>query len=118
MIIKQQSDLKPVPVNMEGAASVTMSIPIGQEDGSENMIMRLFCIAPAGHTPYHTHDYEHLVRVISGKGIVKDASGVEHELAAGDNVFVRPNELHQFLNPTDGPFEFTCTIMNPNKVAT
>lgn len=118
MIIKHDSDMTPAPVTMEGAASVAMRIPIGPEDGSQNMIMRLFCIAPGGHTPYHTHDYEHLVRVVSGKGVVKDAASGEHELAVGQSVFVRANEMHQFLNPGEGPFEFTCTILNPDRTAT
>jgi len=104
--------MEPAPVAMEGAAAVTMKIPIGQDDGSLNMIMRLFCIAPGGHTPCHTHDYEHLVRVVSGRGTVLDESGTVHELVLGQSVFVRPNEEHQFANPFNTPFEFTCTIRN------
>lgn len=114
MIIKADADLKRTAVSMEGAALVTMGTPIGEEDGSRNMVMRLFRIAPDGHTPYHTHDYEHLVRVVSGRGKVLDEQGVSHELVLGQNVFVQPNEKHQFLNPYTEPFEFTCTILNPN----
>jgi quercetin dioxygenase-like cupin family protein len=112
MIIKHDSEMQALPVNMEGASLVTMRIPIGLDDGSGNMIMRLFDIAPGGHTPYHTHDYEHLVRVISGKGIVIDEAGASHELTIGQSVFVRPNEKHQFANPGSEPFEFTCTVRN------
>lgn len=114
MIIKQDTELKRTTVTMEGAASVTMGTPIGAEDGSQNMVMRLFCIAPGGHTPYHTHNYEHLVRVVSGRGAVRNEQGVSHELSLGQSVFVCPNERHQFLNPYAEPFEFTCTILNPN----
>jgi quercetin dioxygenase-like cupin family protein len=114
MIIKSDSEMKPVPVSMEGAVSVTMSIPIGQDEGSQNMIMRLFCLAPGGHTPYHSHDFEHLVRVVSGRGTVIDEDGLAHELSLGQSVFVRPNEKHQFANPYPEPFEFTCTILSPN----
>lgn len=112
MIIKHDSELTAAPVNMEGAASVTMSIPIGPDDGSENMIMRLFSIAPGGYTPYHTHDFEHLVRVLAGRGTVIDEDGLAHELSPGKSVFVRPNEKHQFSNPYTEPFEFTCTVPN------
>jgi quercetin dioxygenase-like cupin family protein len=114
MIIKHDSEMTPVPVVMEGAAAVSMCIPVGPEDGSHNMIMRLFRIAPGGHTPYHVHDFEHLVRVVSGKGIVTDEAGNTYELSLGQSVFVAPNEKHQFSNPNDEPFEFTCTILNPN----
>ena len=112
MIIKQDASVETSTVKMEGAAGVTMGIPIGVGDGSLNMIMRLFSIAPGGHTPYHTHDYEHLVRVISGKGTVLDANGIAHELSAGHSVFVAPNEKHQFCNGGGEVFEFTCTIPN------
>jgi len=117
MIIKYDSEMRSVPVVMEGAEGVSMCIPIGPEDGSSNMIMRLFCIAPGGHTPYHIHDFEHLVRVVSGKGLVIDEAGESHELSLGQSVFVAPNEKHQFSNPNNEPFEFTCTILNPAKNA-
>lgn len=112
MVIKQDASVEAVPVKMEGAAGVTMRIPIGVGDGSQNMIMRLFSIAPGGHTPYHIHDYEHVVRVISGKGSVLDSNGTAHELAVGHSVFVAPNEKHQFCNGSGDVFEFTCTIPN------
>lgn len=112
MIVKQDASMEAVPVRMEGAAGVTVRIPIGPAEGSQNMIMRLFCIAPGGHTPYHTHDYEHVVRVISGRGTVLDEKGIAHEVTEGHSVFVTPNEKHQFSNPYSEPFEFTCTIPN------
>ncbi len=114
MIIKSDASMTPIPVDMEGAVSVTMCIPIGEADGSANMVMRLFCIAPGGHTPYHTHPYEHLVRVVSGRGAVLDEEGTTRELSPGMSVFVRLNEKHQFLNPYTAPFEFSCTILGPN----
>ncbi len=112
MIIKQDSDMTPQPVTTDGTADVTIRIPIGPDDGSENMVMRLFCIAPGGHTPCHSHNFEHLVRVVSGRGTAIDASGTVHELTPGQSVFVAPNEEHQFANPYEVPFEFTCTILN------
>lgn len=115
MIIKRDSEMQSVEVNMDGASAVSMCIPIGPEEGSQNMIMRLFRIAPGGHTPYHTHDFEHLVRVVSGKGVVTDEAGNVHELSLGQSVFVVPNEKHQFSNPNGEVFEFTCTILNPNR---
>ena len=114
MNIRHDSEMTPAPVDMEGAASVSIRIPIGPDEGSDAMTMRLFSIAPGGHTPYHTHDFEHLVRVVSGKGCVVDERGENHELSAGHSVFVAPNEKHQFTNPYAEPFEFTCTILNPN----
>ena len=112
MKITQDSDIDGAPVDMEGAKGVTMKILIGPDHGSQNIIMRLFNIFPGGHTPYHTHAYEHLVKVLNGRGVVVDKKGNKRELAPGQNVFVEPNEKHQFANPFSEPFELTCTIPN------
>ena len=113
MKIKRDSEIDGASVEMDGAKDVTMRILIGPDDGSLNILMRLFSIAPGGHTPYHTHDYEHLVKVQTGKGVVIDKDGNKHDLSPGQNVFVEPNEKHQFANPFSEPFELTCTIPNP-----
>ena len=114
MEIKHDAEVPGIPAEMEGAKDVTMQILIGPDDGSANIIMRLFTIAPGGHTPYHTHDFEHLVRAQAGIGVAVDAQGVQHPLAPGQSVFVTPNEKHQFANPHDEPFQITCTIPNPD----
>lgn len=114
MKITRDSEIRAVPADMEGAKDVTMRILIGPDDGSQNIIMRLFTISPGGHTPYHTHDYEHLVKALSGKGVAVDKDGNKHDLSPGQNVFVEPNEKHQFANPFSEPFELTCTIPNPD----
>jgi quercetin dioxygenase-like cupin family protein len=114
MKIKRDSEVQSSPVTMDGAKDVTIKILIGPTDGSQNIIMRLFRILPGGHTPYHTHDYEHLTKSISGKGQVIDANGKKHDLAPGQNVFIEPNEKHQFANPFSDPFELICIIPNPD----
>jgi quercetin dioxygenase-like cupin family protein len=100
------------PVEMDGAEDVTIQVLIGPDDGSENMVMRLFRLATGGQTPYHQHDWEHVVKVLSGKGVVIDDDGNEHELSPGYSVYVAPNEKHGFANRNAEPFEMTCTILN------
>ncbi len=113
MKITKKQALAETPVHMEGAQDVCMSILVGPEHGSEAIIMRRFTVAPGGHTPYHTHDYEHLIHVLAGKGHVVNEAGDETGIAVGDSVFVVPGEKHQFRNPFDAPFVMTCTIPNP-----
>ena len=115
MKVKRDSEVKTVPVDMDGAKDVTKKILLGPDDGSQNIIVRLFIIAPGGHTPYHIHDFEHLVQARSGRGVVVDSAGDTQELAPGRSVFVAPNEKHQFANPFEEPFELTCTIPNPER---
>jgi quercetin dioxygenase-like cupin family protein len=115
MKINNNEEIVAAEVQMEGAKQVKMKVLIGPGDGSENIIMRHFIIAPGGNTPYHQHNYEHVVKIESNKGVVVDENGVEHGIRKGQSVFVKPNEKHQFRNPFSEDLEFTCTIPNPDK---
>ncbi len=116
MKINTESSLSFEKVNMKGADNVEMKILIGPNESSDNIIMRHFSIGASGNTPRHTHNYEHVVRVVKNKGIFHDAEGNKHELAEGQSLFIAPNELHQFLNPNEEAFEFLCIIPNPEKI--
>lgn len=116
MKINLNSAIPAPEVQVEGAQKVRMKILIGPDDGSGNIIMRHFFVAPGGNTPFHNHDYEHVIKVERGRGIAVDEKGVEHEVAEGQSLFVRPGDLHQFRNPFDNDFEFLCIIPNPAKL--
>ncbi|MGE3062456.1 MAG: cupin domain-containing protein [bacterium] len=113
MVIKKVADVPKNEVTDEGTKSVTRQILIGKDDNSNNIIMRLFTLAPGGHSPLHTHNYEHLVKVEKGRGIAVSDRG-EQEIGAGDIIYVKPNEIHQFKNNSNVEFQFICVI--PNKV--
>ena len=102
-------------VNMEGASGCRVRWLIGQKDGAPNFAMRQFEVAPGGHTPRHLHPYEHEVFVLEGEGIVVEGE-TQHPLRAGDVVFVRPGEIHQFRNAGHQPLRFLCLV--PNSAAT
>lgn len=74
-----------------------------------NFHMRLFDIAPGGHTPRHSHRWEHEVFVIEGKGkiVLEDR---EERLTEGDAVLVEPDELHQFVNSGKSALRLICMI--------
>lgn len=112
MIINESDKVMEAPVDLEGAKNVTKKILIGVEEGSKNIIMRHFKIMPGGNSPLHKHDFEHLVKIEEGKGIVIDSDKNEHTVMSGNFLFVAPNELHQFKNPFSEPFEFICIIPN------
>jgi quercetin dioxygenase-like cupin family protein len=115
MKINNNAELRFMNVEMEGAKDVKMKMLIGPDDQSDNIFMRHFIIAPGGNTPFHQHNYEHVVKIESNRGIVVDENGTEHEVKKGQSLFVRPNEMHQFRNPFGEDFEFTCIIPNPAK---
>lgn len=78
--------------------------------------MRVFEVAIGGSTPFHAHDWEHEVFVLSGRGKVRGAEG-ERGLAPDDAVFVPPGEEHCFTNTGDEPFRFICCIPHSTQLA-
>ena len=82
---------------------------IGPQDGAPTFAVRLFSVAPGGHTPAHTHPYEHGVLVLRGKGEVLTAEGPK-VIGPGMVVFVRPQEFHGFRNTGSEPLEFVCIV--------
>jgi quercetin dioxygenase-like cupin family protein len=102
------------PVDMEGAQGVKMRMLIGPADGAPNFHMRHFTVAPGGHTPHHSHSFEHEILVLAGAGVLKSDQG-DRALQPNDVVFVSSNEQHQFVNAGDDPLEFICLIPAPEK---
>jgi len=112
-IVKDEAVI-PKKVEMEGAKNVDIQILIGQNEESDNIIMRQFTIAPGGCTPYHNHDFEHVIKVVSGEGVAIDKDNNEHILKPGMSLFVAPNEMHQFRNNSDSEnYQFLCIIPGP-----
>lgn len=114
MKINNNQEISASEVNMEGAKGVRMKILIGPRDESENIIMRYFYVAPGGNTPFHKHNFEHVIKVERNKGIAVDENGKEFEVSKGQSLFVKPDEMHQFRNPFNEDFEFLCIIPNPD----
>jgi len=108
MKIKKRDD---VPLaDVPGYVGVTKQVVLGQEDGSDEIVLRYFSVAPGGATPHHRHDFPHLVKIETGRGVAVDADGNEHPLAAGDYAYVGPDEAHNLKNTGDEPFEFICIV--------
>ena len=106
-------DIKKEKMMMEGAEKVLKQVPISKNDGTPSFCFRVFTIEPGGHTPYHTHNFEHLNYVISGEGALVDEKETSHPVAAGDFALVLPNEKHQFRNASaNAPFMIICAVPN------
>jgi quercetin dioxygenase-like cupin family protein len=91
------------------AKGVAARVVIGKKDGAKNFWMRVFEIAPGGHTPRHTHDWEHEMFVHAGAGEVY-SNGRSQPIAAGNVVFVPANEEHQFRNTGQELLVVVCLI--------
>jgi quercetin dioxygenase-like cupin family protein len=106
-------DIKKEKMTMEGAENVFKQVPISRSDGTPSFCFRVFTIEPGGHTPYHTHDFEHLNYVINGQGVLVDDKGEKYRLRAGEFALILPNEKHQFRNSSDtDPLVVICAVPN------
>jgi len=108
MKIKKLADVP--TVETPGYKAVVKQVVLGPEDGSEEIVLRYFTVQPGGATPYHEHDFPHLVKIEAGEGVAVDADKNETPVVAGDYVYVHDNEIHNFKNTGDGTFEFICLV--------
>ena len=109
MKVNRSEQIESQEVSMEGATGCSVRWLINQTDGAPNFAMRQFVVDPEGHTPKHSHPYEHEVYVLAGNGVVLEGNE-EHPIAAGDFVYVGPDEIHQFRNTGSAPLTFLCMV--------
>ena len=114
MIIQSDNNVPAQPVQVEGAHGVEIRLLVHQAQGASNFYMRQFLLAAGGHTPRHSHAWEHEVYILAGEG--EAWTGVEYrKIGPGDAVFVAPNEEHQFRNVGSGQLKFLCMIPSCGK---
>lgn len=99
------------PTNYDGGAAkgVAGRVAAGKADGANNFFMRVFEIAPGGHTPKHTHPWEHEIFIHSGVGEIF-GNGRWNPVQAGSVVFMPPDEEHQVRNTGSEKLIFACVI--------
>jgi quercetin dioxygenase-like cupin family protein len=110
MKIKKLIDVTKDNVELEGAVGAVKQLVLGSADGAPAFSFRVFTLAPDGHTPRHSHPFEHLNYVLSGSGELVDPDGNGQPVTAGDFAIVLPNELHQFRNTSGTDFVFLCAV--------
>ncbi|MDH3717926.1 MAG: cupin domain-containing protein [Planctomycetota bacterium] len=109
MKIQQATDVESREVTMEGAAGCSVRWLVDDKDGAPNFAMRQFDVAPGGHTPRHSHPYEHEIYVLEGAGEVIEGDQAR-PLKAGDVVYVAPDDIHQFRNTGTTAMKFLCMV--------
>lgn len=109
MLIRNVDTTPHEPVKMDGVRGASMAIMVGRADAAPNFSLRHIRVEPGGYTPRHSHDYEHEVFVVGGRGTVL-LEGSERPIGPGDVVFVPPEQEHQFCAAGDEGLEFLCVI--------
>lgn len=106
--IRNIEDAPHDPVQMEGVRGAEMAVMAGREHGVPNFALRHFRVEAEGHTPRHSHDYEHEVFIEDGTGTIL-LEGAERSIRRGDVIYVPANEEHQFRASGEG-LSFLCLV--------
>lgn len=112
MVVKDSLAVPAEVPKMDGVKGATMRLLFGQPDAVPHFHMREFRVESGGHTPLHSHDYEHEVYILEGGGEVECGGDVK-PLSAGKAVYIPANELHQFRNNSSATLRFICMIPAP-----
>lgn len=115
MKVVHYTDVELEPVYVEGAKGAKIRWLIAQKDGAPNFALRMFEVEPGGQTPYHSHDWEHELFVLDGKGALLTDRG-EFTFTTNDVMYVDPNMMHAFKNTGDGLLKFLCIIPHEKPV--
>ncbi len=92
-----------------GADRATRQALIGTGEDSPHFHMRYFAVQPGGHTSLDQHPHDHGVYILHGRARLR-LGDTEHEMNAGDVVYIPGNEIHQFFTLGDEPFGFLCVV--------
>jgi len=71
--------------------------------------MRLFEMDSGVQNPIHSHNGEHKIFILEGKGLVIGGQE-EKKLKAGDAIFIHPNEKRQLKSSSKKACRFLCFI--------
>ncbi len=94
-----------------GYEGVKKKFFIGRKDGSNEIIMRFFEVSPQKSTPFHSHPFQHLVKIEKGNGVVINADKSSTPISAGSLVYIHDNEMHCFTNTSETEtLEFICIV--------
>jgi len=112
MLVRRREDVRRDAMTEPGAVGVRIRWLIAKGDGAPTFAMREIEVDPGGHTPYHSHPWEHEVYILEGTGVVA-GKGTETPLGPGSVVFVPGGEEHNFVNTGRGTLRFLCLIPHP-----
>jgi quercetin dioxygenase-like cupin family protein len=101
--------MPPTPVADEGARNTTIRVVLGPNVQAPNFVMRIFEIGPDGQTPYHSHDWEHEMYVLAGKGVCVTEDG-ETPLEPDDAVFMPAGRKHCFRSVGTDVLRVICLV--------
>jgi quercetin dioxygenase-like cupin family protein len=107
MKILQYAEMQPTHFESDQVKGIAARVVIGKNDGANNFCMRIFEIGAVGHTPMHSHDWEHEMFIHSGSGELY-GNGQWNPVKSG-NVASYPATKNTNLSPAE-PLTFLCLV--------
>ncbi len=107
-MISHESEKKSVPVYGDGVKDVHKQILVGPRDGFTGYL-REFTLAPGGHTPYHRHNWHHVVYVLEGTGLLT-FEDKKHSIKTGSVAYIEGNKTHGLTNTGNTQMRFLCLV--------
>jgi len=92
-----------------GSTETTIRWLINTDNGARTFAMRRFVIQPGGEIPLHSHEADHEMYILSGKGVAFTPEQ-EVEIEADMFLYVPPHEEHGYRNSGKSPLVFICII--------
>jgi quercetin dioxygenase-like cupin family protein len=109
MKLMHYTEEPPKRIETDVAKGVSARLLIGKNDGAGNFCMRLFQLDKGGHTPRHSHEWEHEIFFHEGQGEIF-LGDTWKPVKAGCAAFVPGHLDHQIRNTGEGALTFVCLI--------
>jgi quercetin dioxygenase-like cupin family protein len=103
------SEVKADEVSESGAEGTKIRWLITKDDGAEHFAMRYFEMLPGGHSPHHSHKWEHEVFILDGECLVV-CGDQKKKASAGHAILIPPNTTHHFRNEGKDTLKFLCLV--------
>ena len=103
------SEIQAEDVKENGASGVKVRWLITKDDHAEHFAMRCFEISPGGHSPHHSHKWEHEVFILDGECSVVYGNQ-QKKVGQGYAVFIPSGMMHRFRNQGTEVLRFLCLV--------
>ena len=108
-VVGKKADVAATEMAGDGIEGVVKRVLVSPEQGWDGWVMRLFDVAPGGHTPRHAHDWPHINFVAAGRGVLF-LDGEEHPLEPAPTPTSLPVTSTSSARPTAPPLSFVCIV--------